>query len=225
MEITNIKDIYERFDKVGCLTFATIDENGEPHTRIAHLRGYDEDGIYFMTMYTKSFYKQLKATGKISVCGLCANSKVEHNEDGFPIFDDGYAIRMTGDVKEVSIEQLKAKQNPIFDFCIKDQEIYKAMVVFCITSANGDIFDYDFAKRARENKLERIYISYNGRKVQYSGLSIDAQKCIGCGVCDNVCSFKAIERSGDVYTVDRYRCDECGDCYLNCPVQAVLLKD
>ncbi len=224
MEITNIKNIYEKFDAVGCLSFATVDENGCPESRIAHLRAYDDEGIYFMTMNTKSFYKQLKETGKISICGLCAKTQVEHDEDGNPIFEGGYAIRFSGNVKEVSMESIKAKNNPLFDFCIKDQETYKAMVVFCITSGRGDIFDYDFEKKTRENKLERIYISYNGEKVKYSGLIIDSEKCISCGLCKEKCSFLAInEKDGD-YSIDKYRCDECGDCYINCPVEAIKLK-
>ena len=36
----NIQDIYEKFDHIGCLTFATID-NDTLQTRIAHLRAYD----------------------------------------------------------------------------------------------------------------------------------------------------------------------------------------
>lgn len=42
-----ISEIYEKFDKIGCLSFTTINENNEPESRIAHLRGYgyDDDGI------------------------------------------------------------------------------------------------------------------------------------------------------------------------------------
>ncbi len=218
----NIKEIYEAFDKIGCLTFATVNENGEPETRIAHLRAYDENGIYFMTMYTKAFYKQMKTSGKISVCGLCASTGIEHTDDGFPVFDSGYAIRMTGDVKEVPMEEIKAKNNAIFDFCIKDQEQYEAMVVFCITSASGDIFDYDFEKTKRENKLERIYFSYNGAEKKYKGLKIDDVKCISCGICKSKCSFLAIKEENGKYSIDKYRCDECGDCVVNCPCSAVL---
>ena len=224
MEIKDIEKIYNKFEKVGCLTFATVNEHGEPETRIAHLRAWDKEGIYFMTMYTKSLYKQLKESKKISVCGLCAATQVEHDENGFPIFEPGYAIRMTGDVREVSMDDIKSKNNPIFDFCIKDQEKYPAMVIFCITSARGDIFDYDFEMISRENKLERIYFSYNDREIRYSGLTIDKDKCIGCGICNKKCSFKAIDKDENKYRINKYRCDECGDCYINCPVEAIKLK-
>ncbi len=217
----NIKEIYEKFDKIGCLSFSTINEEGEPESRIAHLRGYDNEGIYFMTMFTKPFYKQLKTNGTIAISGLCANTEVKHDEEGMPIFEGGYAIRMTGTVVEVSIEDLKAKNNPIFDFCIKDQELYKAMVVFCINSGRGDVFDYDFEKVNRDNKLERTYFSYNGAKVKYRGLVIHEEKCISCGVCKKKCSFLAVNEENKKYTIDKNRCDECGDCYLNCPVKAI----
>ncbi len=225
MEITNIEQIYAKFDKVGCLTFATVDENGEPQTRIAHLRGYDEQGIYFMTMFTKSFYRQLKKNNKISVCGISTQAQIEHDENGLPVFESGYAIRMSGDVLEVSIDDIKAKNNPMFDMCIKDWEKYNAMVVLCITSAAGDIFDYDFEKVSRENKLERIYISYNGKANAYRGLKIDQDRCIQCGECLHQCSFNAVKYEDDTYTIDKYRCDECGDCYLNCIMQAIKTGD
>ncbi len=227
MEITSIQKIYEKFDKIGCLSFTTIDEKNQPISRIAHLRGWDEDGIYFQTMFTKSFYNHLKANGKLALCGMhAASTEVEHDENGLPVFEPGYAIRMTGNVTEVSIEDLKAKNNPMFEICIKDFEKYPAMVTFCITSGNGDIFDYDFELNTRENKVERIYISYNGAKLKYSGLIIDKDVCIGCGICETKCSFKAITSDeNNKYIIDKYRCDECGDCYLNCPVKAINLKE
>ncbi len=221
MEITAIEKIYAYFNQIGCLTFSTVTEEGEPISRIAHLRGFDDDGIYFMTMHTKSFYKELKSSGKVSLCGMSANANVEHDADGFPIFSAGYTIRMTGDVTEIPMEKLKAKNNPIFDFCIKDQEKYPAMVVFCITAGYGDIFDYDFEMLARDHKLERIYISYNGKMVSYRGLNIDQNVCIACGVCHEKCSFLAIEQGKDDYTINRYRCDECGDFLVHCPVGAI----
>ncbi|MFI3175205.1 MAG: 4Fe-4S binding protein [Bacillota bacterium] len=222
MEITSIEAIYKYFNTIGCLTFSTITAEGEPISRIAHLRGFDAEGIYFMTMHTKSFYKELKSTKKVSICGMSANPNVEHDANGFPIFSAGYTIRLTGDAEEISMEKMKAKNNPIFDFCIKDQEKYPAMVVFCITAGSGDIFDYDFELTSRENKLERIYISYNGKEISYRGLNIDADRCISCGVCHKKCSFLAIKKEDEVYAIDRYRCDECGDCLVHCPVGAIF---
>ncbi len=216
-----IKEIYEKFDKIGCLSFTSINEDGDPESRIAHLRGYDEEGIYFMTMYTKEFYKQLKAKNKIALCGLGANTEVKHDENGMPVFEGGYAIRMTGTVNEISMDDLKKKNNPMFDLCIKDHEKYNAMVTFCITSGRGDVFDYDFEFVNRDHKLERIYFNYNGATPKYRGLKIDQDLCISCGLCNEKCSFSAIKIEDDKYSIDKYRCDECGDCYISCPVKAI----
>ncbi len=216
-----IKEIYEKFEKIGCLSFTTVDEHGMPESRIAHLRAYDDEGIYFMTMFTKDFYSHIKNNGKLSICGLCAKTQVEHDERGFPIFDNGYAIRMSGNVREVPMADIKAKNNPMFDFCIKDQEVYNAMVVFCITDGYGDIFDYDFEKEYRDNKLQREYFAFNGASENYKGLKIDSNKCISCGLCKEKCSFLAIKEDGGMYSIDKHRCDECGDCYINCPVKAI----
>jgi ferredoxin len=220
-----IKEIYEAFDKVGCLTFATVNANGEPEVRTAHLRAYDDEGLYFMTMYTKDFYRELKATGKVAVNGLAAPSNIEHDENGFPIFNRGYSIRLTGTVREIPMDEIKAKNDPIFDFCIKDQQRYPAMVVFCITSGRGDIFDFDFARETRDTKLNRSYFSFGGAEIKYKGLRIDQEKCIRCGTCEKGCSFLAAKQQDDGhFEIDRGLCDECGDCVEHCPVNAVIYE-
>ncbi len=217
----NIKDIYETFDAVGCLSFTTVNEEGIPESRIAHLRAYDEEGMYFMTMYTKDFYTQLKKNAVVSICGMNASTQVTHDEKGMPVFEGGYSVRMSGKVKEVSIADIKAKQNPMFDVCIKDQQQYEAMVVFCIYEGYGDVFDYDFEKIQRDHKLERTYFAYNGAEKKYKGLHIDTNTCIKCGVCKKKCSFSAIEVKMNEYSICTNRCDECGDCFIHCPVKAI----
>ncbi len=220
----NIKEIYEKFDKIGCLSFTTIDENGMPESRIAHLRAYDDEGIYFMTMFTKDFYAHMKQNGKLSICGLSAKTEVEHDENGFPIFEGGYAMRMSGKVKEVSIDDIKEKNNQIFDFCIKDHEKYPAMVVFCISEGHGDVFDYDFEKVNRDHKLQREYFSYGGAEIKYKGLTIKESECLHCGLCKQKCSFDAVIEENGAFKIDTSRCDECGDCYLSCPFEAITYR-
>lgn len=216
-----ICDIYQAFDSIGCLSFTTINEKGEPVSRIAHLRGFDDDGIYFMSMYTKDFYKHIINNSHISICGLCADTKVSHDSEGMPVFEGGYAIRLTGKAFEVSIDEIIAKNNPVFDVCIKDKQKYPAMVILCIKNGYGDIFDYDFEMKSRENKIQRKYFAYNGAKINYKGLEIDQDTCVSCGICKTKCSFKAIKNENNQYEIDENRCDECGDCYLNCPVKAI----
>lgn len=217
-----IQEIYERFDAIGCCTFATVDGD-YPETRIAHFLAYDEEGLYFMTMNTKPFYKQLVQTGKVSVCGMNADTSVEGvNEDGM-VFEAGYTIRLTGDVREVSMDEIKAKDNPAFNYCIEDQERYPAMTTFVVYRAKGEVFDYDFERVQRNHKLERVRFSYGGFPFEAAGLRI-GEGCIGCGTCVAHCSFDAIEKDGERYKINGNRCDECGNCVIYCPAGAVIHK-
>lgn len=62
--------------------------------------------------------------------------------------------------------------------------------------------------------------------------SVVAEKCIGCGRCEEVCNFDAAVFAGpanDVvaktYTIDSIACEGCGVCVHFCPVDAVEFKD
>ena len=111
----NIEEIYKCFDKIGSCIFATV-AGKYPETRIAHFSTFDENGLYFETMNTKPFYKQLKETDTVSVCGLSSNPNVETDNEGNPIFATGYFIRVSGDVRAFTIEEAKNKCDARFDF-------------------------------------------------------------------------------------------------------------
>lgn len=55
-------------------------------------------------------------------------------------------------------------------------------------------------------------------------LSLDAEKCTGCGMCVDVCPHAvfAMEDS-KVKITDRDACMECGACALNCAAGAVTV--
>ena len=53
-------------------------------------------------------------------------------------------------------------------------------------------------------------------------LSLDAEKCIGCGRCAEVCPhgvFDIADRKAQI--TDKDLCMECGACALNCPSNAI----
>ncbi|TDX51400.1 ATP-binding protein [Orenia marismortui] len=49
----------------------------------------------------------------------------------------------------------------------------------------------------------------------------DDDKCINCGLCQELCNFKAITSK---FEVDELRCEGCGLCVAKCPMQAFELK-
>ncbi len=223
----DIKEIYEYADKIGLLTFSTI-HNGEVHSRIAHLNGYDSDGIYFRTMGNKPYGRQLKATGKVTICGHYGGGILNHEEVGAePIFAPGYSFRLIGEVRFVPPEIIKerAKSNKMLEVAARDIDMYPAMADgnFVIYKAKGEIFDYDFAKVHRSHKLQRTRFAFGGMEYNPAGVSIN-NNCISCGACKDICSFDAIEEGSDSYIVDGNRCDDCGSCINVCPVSAISIS-
>ncbi len=220
-----IAEIYAYADKIGLLTFSTI-VGQEVHSRIAHFNGYDADGIYFRTMGNKPYGRQLRDSGRVTVCGHYGGGILNQDQEGaLPIFAPGYALRLIGEVRYVAPEVIieKAKTNPMLEVAAHDIVAYPAMAEgnFVLYKAKGEIFDYDFAKVKRDHKLLRTRFAFGGATYNEAGVRIDKDACIGCGLCYQVCSFDAISIADGKFSVIAERCDDCGSCLLKCPVQAI----
>ena len=220
-----IKEIYEKLEAVGVLTASTISGN-EVHSRIMHLNGYDDEGIYIRTMGSKPYGRQLKEGGKITLCGIDDTRVMGHNEEGVPEFPPGYFIRLIGEVKFLDEDSLreKAKTNEALKLAVYDIEHYPAMRDgnFVINKAKGEIYDHDFSCKNRDHKLLRKRFSFGGMKYNKVGPTI-TDKCIECGACLKNCTFKAIEE-GSPYRIIPERCDDCGTCIVSCPAEAIELS-
>lgn len=221
----NIESIYNLFDKIGVLTFSTICGD-EVMSRAAHFNGFDEDGIYFRTMWNKPFARQLVETGKVTVFGITSSNILDHDENHVPNFPPGYTIRLIGEVKQVPEEMIreKAKNNDILKLAEYDMDKYTAMRNgnFVIHKAKVEVFEYDFECTNRDHKILRTRFEFGGADFNKAGPTI-TEKCIECGLCKAKCSFKAIEE-GSPFRVVSEKCDDCGDCLMTCPVDAIKLS-
>lgn len=57
-------------------------------------------------------------------------------------------------------------------------------------------------------------------------ISVDFEKCTGCGLCAEVCPFGLPQKDfTGKYTIKQDECTECSACKRNCPVQAIYLKE
>jgi NAD-dependent dihydropyrimidine dehydrogenase PreA subunit len=56
-------------------------------------------------------------------------------------------------------------------------------------------------------------------------LAFDADKCIGCGTCEDVCPHGVFAVSDKKARItDKDLCIECGACALNCPAEAIAVS-
>lgn len=221
-----LREIGEAVEKIGCLTITTSDQ-GTLHSRIIHMCGCDDEGIYFLTMNVKPFHRQLVASGQVALCGMYPSSRATgRNVVGQPAFPPGFTFRLTGEAREVPEAEIREKAaagNRIFAYALADAARYPAMRLFRIHRGRGEIFDYDFEMEHRDHKLLRTRFAFGGETFAEPGCVI-TDECVGCGACADVCSFKAIE-PGEPYRINGARCDECGSCMLACPQDAIRMPD
>ena len=56
-------------------------------------------------------------------------------------------------------------------------------------------------------------------------VTIDADKCTGCGECISACPAQVFEMSGDIAEVTDNECLGCESCVLLCPAEAIALSE
>jgi ferredoxin len=67
--------------------------------------------------------------------------------------------------------------------------------------------------------LDTSRLSYIGNGTT---LRIDRERCVGCGLCLEVCPHAVLAiLEGKVRVDSRERCMECGACRMNCPRNAI----
>jgi len=55
-------------------------------------------------------------------------------------------------------------------------------------------------------------------------LALDTEKCVGCGMCAEVCPHGVfVVNEGKARVTERDLCMECGACALNCPANAITV--
>ncbi len=221
-----LTDMHNALKKIGSLTITTLDEN-TLHSRIISICGSDDEGIYFLTMNVKPFYRQLKKNPHVALCGIYPSGcKTGKNDVGQPSFAPGFTLRITGQAREIPEDEVREKAkagSKIHTYFLEDAARYPAIRFFCIFKGKGEIFDFDFELEHRDHKVLRTRFAFGGESFNAAGARIHPEQCIACGECFKACTFKAII-PGEPYTVDGSRCDECGSCFEVCPQDAIALS-
>ena len=188
---------------VGVLDFATVDEDGAPQVRNISAIHFEGTDIYFLTARGKSFARQLYADGRVQILGYTKYKET---------------IRVSGKAVEVAAEdQLKWRgvlyaEQPYLEnvypgdtknidtiFVIKDYTIE----YFCLST----------------RPITREYFTIGSACLKPKGFII-TDSCVGCRTCQTVCPQSVISE-GTPFAIDQNHCLQCGNCYENCPVQAI----
>ena len=104
-----LNEIHKAIEKIGSLTLTTLDSD-TMHSRIISICGGDDEGIYFLTMDVKPFYRQLKNNPQVALCGIYPSSrKTGKNTVGQPTFAPGFTLRITGEAREIPEDEVKEK--------------------------------------------------------------------------------------------------------------------
>lgn len=185
--------------------FATVDEEGLPHTCVIDLMLADESGLYFLTAKGKSFYHRLMVKPFVAVSGMKGRDTL-----------NSIAISVRGRVCCIGQERLKEifEKNPYMGEIYPTPESRKALVVFRLDCGEGEYFDLSQLPPFRQS----FFIGSG--KTQDHVYRILQDKCIGCSSCLNVCPTGCISRVLP-RVIDASHCLHCGNCVNACPVHAV----
>lgn len=95
-----------------------------------------------------------------------------------------------------------------------------------LNDLNGwmDAKGYSSLDEIRGIALKRIAPVEELAKLPAKYAEIDSDLCTNCGICKNVCFYRAISEGDDCHIVDPSLCDGCGLCPQMCPVNAIKLK-
>ncbi|MGT2933421.1 pyridoxamine 5'-phosphate oxidase family protein [Streptococcus catagoni] len=121
-----IKELMQLIEDMEVGIFATVDKDGKPHARHAHIVAANEEGIFFMTSPKTHFYQQLMGDERIALTTMV---------------EDGYltqVVRIEGLARPINNEELRIifANNPYYHFIYSDDDS-DSMQAFQIYDGEG----------------------------------------------------------------------------------------
>ena len=199
----NAKLCLEKLKLVGVLSFATVDEKGNPQVRCISAIHFDEDSFYFFTARGKNFCRELLENGKVQILAYTRFKEM---------------IRLSAKAVPAPEAEQEEKINTIFSeqpylFNVYPNDTRKIGIIFEIKNAEIEYFCLGV------NPIFRESYTLGTKTLSEKGYAI-TDRCIGCGKCQKSCPQHCITE-GKPYHIQQEHCLHCGNCFEKCPVGAV----
>ncbi len=190
--LRNIKDV----------SFATVNEAGEPENRTIDVMLVEEGKLYFCTGRGKDFYAQLMHNPHVAIVGMTKDWKM---------------VRLSGTAKRIE-DNPHAWIDRIFEENPSMNDVYPGTAryildPFCINNGRIELFDLGVSPIFRQS------FTLGSAPARLKGFEITSA-CIGCGTCARKCPQQCI-MPGKPYQISQEHCLHCGLCFENCPVSAI----
>ncbi len=191
-----LKQVREVIDGV----LSTVDEDGNPQSRIIDIMLIDDETVYFLTARGKDVYKELIAHPQVSYLNL----------------KDNKSIRITGMAKK--LEPQKEWIDKMFEENRYMNNVYPGdaryiLEPFCIEKGEIEVFDLT------QKPIYREKFTIGDWKIKEKGYEI-SEECIECGTCKDLCPQQVISE-GTPFEIAQNHCLHCGLCFENCPSEAI----
>lgn len=194
------KDCLKQAREVIDGVLSTVDEDGNPQSRVIDIMLIDDETVYFLTARGKDAYKELIAHPQVSYLNL----------------KDNKSVRITGIAKR--LENQKEWIDKMFEENRYMNNVYPGdaryiLEPFCIEKGEIEVFDLT------QKPIYREKFTIGNWKIKEKGYRISGE-CIECGTCKDLCPQQSISE-GTPFEIAQNHCLHCGLCYENCPSEAI----
>ena len=195
------EECFKQLREVIDATLSTVDENGNPQSRIIDIMHIEDEKIFFLTARGKHVYSEILNHPQVSY--LCLNNN--------------RTIRISGEAKK--LDDQKYWIDLIFDENKFLNNVYPGsaryiLEPFCIENGEMEYFDLT------QKPIFRKSFTLGNGTIKPKGFEI-TDSCVGCATCFGACPQHAIDE-GTPYFINKQHCLHCGRCFENCPMTAII---
>ncbi len=191
--------------RLKCLSITSLDEEGNPETRIINSMMVSDEGLFIICCKGKPFYSQLKEGKKVAIAAFDAS-----NSGAIRL--QGSVVQVFGEKRQEVLDFMRVHRSGFFE--LYDGEALEIVACFLVDKAEGEFY------HLTDKPIFRESFAYGGAKEKEQGFVID-EKCISCGLCKEKCPGLCIQE-GEPYFISRAHCLQCGLCERLCPQGAIV---